>query len=466
MTLIRTILFLVLIGSTHLSAQQGALEVLSLEEYLGYVKAYHPLVKQANLKLDASQAELMKARGGFDPKIAVDYDRKEFKETEYFDKLNASFKIPVWFGINLKGGFEQNEGVYLNPEKTVPENGLYSAGIEIPLGQGLWINKRMTALKQAKLYLKQAEAERLLEVNKTLYEATIAYFKWLNTYNKQTVYSEFLVNAEQRFQGVKLQYEQGEKAAVDTLEASITINSRKLALEKADMEVMKSRLELSNYLWLDNEIPVELQATVIPDMTTLNTVDTVLKLEDLELQATGLDQHPKLQALDYKSQILKVEERLKKNALLPKIDLQYNWLTTKPTELGIYNNSDYKAGVRMSWPIFLRKERGNLKKTKIKLQDLDYQRASTRYALQNKWESYQRALASYQRQQELTETVVSDYERLVAAENRKLMLGESSLFIVNSRESKWIEAALKAIDVQNATLKVKADIFQWRSGVL
>ena len=52
----------------------------------------------------------MKARGGFDPKIEVDYDRKEFKETEYWDRLNATFKIPTYFGIELKGNFEQNEG--------------------------------------------------------------------------------------------------------------------------------------------------------------------------------------------------------------------------------------------------------------------------------------------------------------------------------------------------------------------
>jgi hypothetical protein len=49
----------------------------------------------------------------FDPKIAVDFDKKQFKDTEYYSILNSSFKIPTWNG-NRKAGFEQNEGYYLN----------------------------------------------------------------------------------------------------------------------------------------------------------------------------------------------------------------------------------------------------------------------------------------------------------------------------------------------------------------
>ena len=48
---------------------------LTYNEFLGYVKKYHPLVKNANLEINMAQANLMMARGGFDPKIEVDYDK-------------------------------------------------------------------------------------------------------------------------------------------------------------------------------------------------------------------------------------------------------------------------------------------------------------------------------------------------------------------------------------------------------
>jgi len=38
-------------------------------------------------------------------------------------------------------------------------------------------------------------------------------------------------------------------------------------------------------------------------------------------------------------------------------------------------------------------------------------------------------------------------------------LGESSLFLVNSRESKLIDAKLKAIDIENSFFKTKANLF-------
>ena len=85
-------------------------EILTFEEFLGFVKKHHPLVKQANLTLSIGEANLLKARGGFDPKIEVDYDRKKFKDIEYYDLLNSTFKIPTWYGVELKANFEQNSG--------------------------------------------------------------------------------------------------------------------------------------------------------------------------------------------------------------------------------------------------------------------------------------------------------------------------------------------------------------------
>ena len=53
--------------------------MMSLNEYLGFVKKHHPVARQAELTLNAAQAELMKARGGFDPKIEIDYNQKRFE---------------------------------------------------------------------------------------------------------------------------------------------------------------------------------------------------------------------------------------------------------------------------------------------------------------------------------------------------------------------------------------------------
>ena len=59
----------------------------------------------------------------------------------------------------------------------------------------------------------------------------------------------------------------------------------------------------------------------------------------------------------------------------------------------------------------------------------------------------------------ITTQMVLDYERMLQAEERKFQLGESSLFLVNSRESKLIDGQLKAIEIQNKFFSTKAKLF-------
>ena len=452
------LLNIVLLISFIVSAQDST-SVISLSEYLGYVKTFHPVVKQANLIVNESEAKLMKARGAFDPKLEVDYDRKTFKSIEYYDKLNAAFKIPTWYGIELKGNFEENVGEFLNPEATIPEDGLYSVGISVSVARGLLINKRMAMLKQSKMFVKQAQADRQLQVNNILYDATLTYFNWLKTFNEKRVYEDFLDNAKIRFDGIKKNYEVGEMPAIDTLEARIALNNRKLNLEKARIKFVKSSLELSNYLWLNENTPIEIRDNVIPDVNTLQSIDGVLKTSQLNIENLDLNNHPKLQSLDYKLQRLNIEKRLKVNNLLPQIDLQYNFLSQTPEISRSFSTSAYKSGLNISFPLFLRKERGDLKLAKLKMQNTQFEIQTTKVTLKNKIDAINQELESFIAQNEYTRVIVNDYNTMLKAEERKFFLGESSLFLVNSRESKLIDAKLKAIELENNFFNTKAGLF-------
>ena len=429
--------------------------VLPFSEYLGYVKKYHPIVKQANLVISESEAQLLKARGAFDPKLEVDYDSKKFKNTAYFNKLNTTFKIPTWYGVALKGNFEQNSGAFLNPEAKVPIEGLYNVGISVSLARGLLINERMATLNQAKLFEKQAKAENQLVVNDILFLASKSYFDWLKTYQEKKVYEKFLDNAKIRFKGLKRSYQLGEKPAIDTIEARIVLNNRELNLEKAKLNYIKASLELSNFLWL-NDVPIEVQTNIIPDTKIKNYIDDALQINSIVLDLVN---HPKLLSLDFKYKGLEVERRLKQNNLLPKIDLQYNFLNETPEMINSFNTENYKAGLAISFPLFLRKERAELKLTDYKLQSVDFEKQATSIALKNKINSVLQEINSYQNQIVIADNMVSDYAILLKGEERKFEIGESSLFLINSRESKLIENNLKVIELENLLLKSKGKFF-------
>jgi len=457
----RFILTAVLIGFSVIgfSQTEDSSNVLRFDEYLGFVKKFHPIVKQAELVIDESQAKLLKSRGAFDPKIEVDYNRKKFKNTAYYDRLNGTFKIPTWYGVELKASFDDNSGQYLNPEAFVPDDGLYSAGVSVSLAQGLLINNRMAALKQAKLFREQAKADRDIYVNNILFEASLVYFKWLQAYNELTLYETILVNAQLRYKGVQKGVEVGENAEIDATEARIAVNNRKLGLEQSKVKLMKAALELSNFLWLENNIPVELQPNIIPDVNTEPIVDATFNINQLRDQEMLLDEHPKMMSLGYKLEGLEVDKRLKANRLLPKINAEYNFLTETPDVARTFNTAEYKGGLSVSFPLFLRKERGDLKLAKIKMQDTEFEINATRVSLENKITALKQELESYVTQNEITTEMVSDYQRMLQAEERKFQLGESSLFLVNSRESKLIDGQLKAIEIQNKFFSTKAKLF-------
>ena len=449
-------IFIFICSSMNLFGQNNPTE-FTYNEFLGYVKKYHPLVKQANLKLNEAQANLMQARGAFDPKIEVDFNEKQFKDNQYYSILNSSFKIPTWYGIELKAGFDNSEGIYVNPENTLPNSGLTSFGISVPVGQGLFINQRMADIRKAKIAQNLNVAERNLQAVEVIYEASVSYVNWKRSYDEVKLYETYLENALIRYNGVSKLIEEGDKPAIDSVEAGIAVKTRRLNLEDAKLKLTKAKLELSNYLWLENNIPLELNDNLFPDATLSKTIKEVLQIN--ELGTIDLDNHPKIQALDAKIALLKVDRKLKANALLPKLDLSYNYLS-EPSYIDNYRFEDYKIGVNFSFPIFLRKERGSLKLADLKIQDSEFGLQFERKSLENKIKSQQQEIVSLQKQQDYNDKLVKDFSTLLNAEDRLFEMGESSLFVINSRENSLVTSQINEIVLENRYLNAIISLYK------
>ncbi len=454
----KKILVFLLMGIS-LIAQEKKDNELTYNEFLGYVKKYHPMVKSANLQINNAQANLMMARGGFDPKIEVDFDKKQFKDKTYYSILNSSFKIPTWYGIEVKAGFDNSEGVYLNRENTLPNKGLSSLGINLPLGQGLLINQRMADLQKAKIQLRWSQAERKLQSIEVLHAASIAYFNWKLNYSQVQLYKNYLKNAEVRYNGVSRLIENGDKSAIDSIEAGITVRSRKLNLEDSELKLAKSKLELSNYLWLENNVPLEIQDNIIPEDQLGLTIQETLKTNDLLIPNTAIENHPKINALQSKIAILEVDRKLKATNLLPKIDLGYYYLS-EPSYWNSTNFENFKIGVNFSYPLFLRKERGGLQMAKFKIQDAQFALDLERVQLKNKIVSQQIEINSLVKQRKLISALVKDYDAMLTSEERLFTFGESSLFLINSRENNLVGSQLSELSMENRYFTSNVEMFK------
>ena len=455
--------FLGIISCLMMSASFGQTKLESTEfrfdELMAFVKKNHPRVQSAQLELTAAEAALLMARGGFDPKLEVDFSKKEFKNTTYYSLLNSTFKVPTWYGVEVKAGFEQADGYYVSPESTTPTMGLASAGLSVSLLQGMWINPRMADLRKAKAGLLMGKAQQKLEAIQVLYEAAVAYFQWKRAHAEKDLYEQYVDRANQRFLGVKMLIAQGDKPAIDSVEAGIALRNRQLSLMEAQIKQTKARLELSNYLWLENRIPLELKEQMVPEMESSFSVENALPIQAVLANDWTPLTHPKIELLQQKRVQLDTDRKLKINQLLPRFDVGYSYLTTpnKPTEVPF---SDYKLGVTFSMPLFLRKERGSLRLTRIKLQDNELDTAWEKIQLENKVRAQKNEWNLLKQQRNLYRQLTQDHQRLLQSEERLFAMGESSLFLVNTRENNLITAQLNVQTVDFRYWSMQAELYR------
>ena len=449
---------LLLLGSLAWGQNQN-LKELNYNEFLGYVKKYHPLVKSAQLEINMAQANLMMARGGFDPKIEADFDQKQFKGKEYYSVFNSSFKIPTWYGIEVKAGFDNSEGIFVNPENSLPNQGLTSLGITVPVGQGLFINQRMADLRKAKIQIRLSQAERKLQAIEVLYNASLAYFNWKRNHSEVQLYSNYLDNASVRYKGILTLIKNGDKPAIDSVEAGIVVKTRRWTLEESKLKLAKSKLDLSNYLWLDNNVPLELQDDVLPENKLELTIGETLKINQLISDTISIENHPKINSLENKLAILEVDRKLKANSLLPKMDVGYHYLS-EPNYWNDTNFNNYKIGVNFKFPLFLRKERGSLQLAKFKIQDTKLTLDLERIQLKNKITAQQTEIKSIEKQLQLISSLVSGNGQMLQSEERLFSLGESSIFLINARENNLVSIQLTQLGLENRFLNSNAELFK------
>ncbi len=405
---------------------------LTPEAFLDLVAEHHPLSWRARLRKDRADAELMMARGGFDPKAFADISQKYFKGTTYYQLLEGGVKVPTWYGVELKATYEDNSGVYRNPQELTPDAGLYAAGLSVNLGRGLFIDERRAQLRQARIAQELSVAEQEVLLNELLYEAGQAYWEWYLANRGLEVYETAVELARQRLDLVTEGARLGDRPAIDTLEATIQLTNRELALAEARLDVTNGAALLGVYLWLEGRVPLELEPGTVP-------VSSVVLPEPVTVPTL----HPVLRATELKLDQLEIDRRLARENLKPVLRLDYNFLSATTGDELTAQVSNYKWGLTASSSLLLRKERAKLRLTEIKLSEEQLGLSDKRATLGFKLAAATNTLDILTAQLPLVARNADDTERLLEGERRLFGLGESSLFLVNSREQKFIETQLK-----------------------
>ena len=446
--------------------------IFSLQDLENIVLTNHPIVKQADLLSEEAKAQLQQAWGAFDPALKSHFGRKTFGGTEYYNNWSNELKVPLWLaGADLKIGYDRFVGENTNPETRTGVPGLTGLGLNIPIGQGLLIDARRNVLRQARVMVNYAEAEKIKQINGVWLSAVKDYWNWFNAYQQYELIGEGADLAYQRFLAVKNQVLLGEKPAIDSVEAAITFQERSIQFEKVKVELNNSRLLLSNHIWDEQEQPLELPDNFYPENVKSPGTDFYKnKLQSLLGYASKT--HPELLMLENKGLQLQLERNYRLEMLKPKLSVSASLITSR-TDFGSFvpdyydlRWSNYKLGVDFAFPLFLRAERGKLNEVKVKQLALRYDVAQTGREINTNILNAYNDLVAYETQLAIQAQSIENQQVLLNGELEKFDLGESTLFLINSRETKLIDMRIKLAELLTGYQKTVAQLYYAAGSVI
>lgn len=421
---------------------------LSYNLLLDWVKNEHPLYKKAE-NINSIGSMKQKAGAGFyDPQLDANTYSKNFDGKNYYSVTNAEIKQGIFAGQNIKFGYEAGLGPLVNGEAATPANGLVYLGVEASLLQGLMMDKRRYEMLKGMSYKNISESERKVLQNELLFEAGSMYINWLKDLQIKYVCERFVETSSDRFNALALLAKLGERPGIDTIEAKLLLQNRILELNAAIMELNKSRYMLNSFVWLNDssiinrEILNDDNLSFI-EISAINQFSSVIN--DLNINS------PILQMYENKLALLNIEKRYKAELIKPKLDVKYNLigLNNQSGNLPYYFNNNYKWGVSFSMPLFLRNPVNNYKIARLETENGSYELKNKSAELNTKLAAIKENILLLTNQLQIAKNTLAISRQLFEAEKIRFDNNESSLFLINTRETKMLESEIKLCETQH-----------------
>ncbi len=453
----RTVFFLVAFCS-FLSFRGQKLAALSYTVFINNVKTFHPMIKLAVNVGQIGEETVSAARGNYDPSIMGSYSNKYYDGKDYYSVFESEIKQAIFTNQSIKAGFEYGNGNYLNPADYTPGNGLAYLGIEASLLQGLVIDKRRADVLKAKQYRSINENEKRHIGNTVLFESACIYSDWLLKHAAFKINRYFSSLAQVRLEGIKDLSMAGERPSIDTTETSMLLQQRFLDLQSAIIEFQKQSALIAINNWVNDE-----SGSFDPNLIPLDSLETLMELASNKfLEDNNNDGKNNPLVLQYRAKVdlLDVERRFRAEMIKPVLNVNYNLLSL-PVNAGDFpalSPNNYKWGAQLAFPLFLRNSRAELSIAKLKMNSTRFEFELKQTEIQNKLRFTAASVNVLAMQLQTAARNVDYSKRMLEAEKLKFDNGESSIFLINARENKWLESELKRIEIMN---KYNKTVFEY-----
>lgn len=431
---------------------------ISYNDYILSIKANYPLVKRAGNLVDQANYNYNAARGNYDPTINAAYENKFYNSKNYFSVMHAELKQPLFTNQSINIGYDYGQGNYLDPSNVTSLQGTPFVGVEASLLQGMLFDKRRAEVLKAKQYKTYYEAEKDNIMNQILFEASNNYADWVFAEKELQLYEYFMQLAYKRYVAMVVLSSIGEKAAVDSIEAALLYQGRMIEYQTVKVDNQKMQNRVISFSWKNETQPTPYDTSLTTKDSLENYFSRAESLMDNEIKNTVVN-NPLLKKYESAQKILAIDKRLKAEMIKPKLDVKYNFLNSDASPyLTDFSINNYKWGAKFSMPLLLRTSRNEFKISKLNLENNQLELSNKQNEIDLKVNVLKQALLLVKTQIVASEKNVSYSKQLLEAEKLKFENGESSLFLLNTRETKWLESELKLAEYRTKYMKLSFEM--------
>jgi outer membrane protein TolC len=450
-----TVFLALVFGLLSVQSIAQPVDTLQLGEaaFLKQVFLYHPAMRSMQLDVAKAEADVQSARAAFDPIWKTEYANKSFEGKPYYDYQHTAVEWQLPPGVGVKVGGERNRGDFINPELSTPADGLAFAEIRLPIGDGLLRTPEQTRLQQARLLGDRSLRDLESFQRDFITYAAQVYWNWTAVDRELELRIRISRLSYQRYEQTVRRFEEGLATAMDTLEAYNSFIKRETERLNTENMYQDWYRIVGTMVWNEDVFDEFRDGRVIPD----SNWTSVPNERTLDVMGEGRSPllHPALESLDLDRRIADLDFRLSRERIKPDIDLTAKAIST-PNTINLSNNSAV-VGISAKIPIISRKERAAIQKARIKQEQVDLKLSMKERELMQKFDQFEQQLRLTQEMLVIAEQAAQNSARLLYLENRRLLFGESTIFLINRRESSYLDAELKLIDVRR-----KLRILQWK----
>lgn len=415
------------VGAVH--AQE-----LSWPDFSAQVLDRSPDVRVAEAKVREARAKKLAAFSAFEPKIGLSSEGKQYGGDLQYRLDQAEARIGLPGGIDLVGGALQSTGAFINPERKTPTEGLMQLGISAPLGGAIIWSDRQYQLTAAQRDLEQAEAYLDRVSRKTQLEALKIYTHWQAQADIQRAVDEAQAVAQERLRLVRGAFLLGERSEMDTLEAYLSWVDRAADAAKQQNLTASIRAQVQQaMLGADSAGSSNLYKLVRPSATLVLWVDASA---------------PALQVIGVPEQVVANAEVRKQRMATTTAWAQ--WLPAPYVDYralqwggSAWNTESVQWKVGMVVPLFNQKARSELAGARARLSAAE----ATLWAVNNQISIAQVQLgeqvSALAKEWKALQSSEQAAYALLQQERRRFAVGESTMFLLAMRETKYLESVQK-----------------------